>query len=80
MEEQKNYYVHYCTIGEDDVIEGSEGFAGPYTKEKAWKAMEAMDQELTIAGQHYYYNTCVVTEEEKLRMEKEDAELRYNFF
>lgn len=68
--EEEAWYVHYCDIGEEPYVEASEGFCGPFTKDKAYEVLYSMDQEKTIAGQNFYYNTCVVSEEEKKRMEK----------
>lgn len=68
--EEKAWYVHYCDIGEEPYAEASEGFFGPYTKDRAYAILDSIDQEKTIAGQNFYYNTFVVSEEAKKRMEK----------
>ena len=73
-EEEKAWYVHYCDIGEEPYAGPSEGFCGPYTKNRAYEVMYDMDEEKTIAGQNFYYNTFVVSAEQKKRMEEKKGD------
>ena len=70
---KRKYFIYYKTVddGPTGEPEESSGFCGPYTKDEANRNLTSMENERWISGSPVYPVCYVVTEEEKLKMEKQ---------
>ena len=70
---KRNYFIYYETVddGPTGEPEKHSGFCGPYNEDEAFDKYTLMTMESFFTGSPNYHVCNIVTEEEKLKMEKQ---------